>query len=107
MIRVSIHNVNHVIRKIKVTGHAQSGPVGHDLICAAVSAIATGALNALVETQNENVHLIYREGEDALIEINVLESNESLQTALRFMIYQLKTVEDSHPKNIRIKEESA
>lgn len=106
MIKVSIHNVNHTIRKIKITGHALSGPVGYDLICAGVSAIATGALNALVEMENENVHLIYQEGEDALIEINVLATNEKLESLLRFMIYQLKTVEDSHSKNIRIKEES-
>ncbi len=106
MIRVSIHKLNRDIRKISVRGHAESGPKGHDLVCAAVSSIATGALNALVEMQNENVSLIYQEGEDALIEVNVLESNEQLENLLRFMIYQLKTVEDSHPKNIRIKEES-
>ncbi len=106
MIRVSIHRLNRVIRKVSVTGHAESGPKGHDLICAAVSSIATGALNALVEMQNENVSLTYREGEDALIEINVLESNETLENLLCFLVYQLKTVEDSHPKNIRIKEES-
>lgn len=106
MIQVKIHKVSQAIRKIAITGHAQSGPKGYDLVCAAVSSIATGALNALVELQNDNVKLIYRDADDALIEINVLESNQELNTLLRFMIYQLKTVEDSHPKNIRIKEES-
>lgn len=107
MILVEVHTVNQAIRNIRITGHAQSGPKGYDLVCAGVSSIATGALNGLVHLQNDNVKLIYRDEMDALIEIKVLNSNDELQTLLRFLIYQLRTVEDSHSKNIHIKEVSA
>lgn len=104
MIEVKIHTVDHKIQTITITGHALSGPKGHDLVCAGVSSIATGALNGLISLQANCVKLIYQEDPEALIEIKVIEDNEELQTLLRFISYQLRTVEDSHPKNIHIQE---
>lgn len=104
MIEVKIHKVNQEIQHIRITGHALSGAKGQDLVCAAVSSIATGALNGLNALCANAVDLIYQELPEALIEIKVLKQDLQLQTALSFLSYQLKTVEDSHPKNIQIQE---
>jgi uncharacterized protein YsxB (DUF464 family) len=36
-----------VIRYFRITGHADSGPYGSDIVCAAVSAVTIGALNSI------------------------------------------------------------
>ena len=52
MIKVKISNVGTNFHSLEVKGHAGSGPYGHDLACAAVSAITFGGLNALESGQN-------------------------------------------------------
>lgn len=37
------------ITAFKLSGHAESGPKGHDLVCAAVSAVSFGAVNAVIK----------------------------------------------------------
>ena len=37
------------IYTVVLTGHANSGPYGYDLVCAAVSALAIGSINSLAE----------------------------------------------------------
>ena len=46
MIRVSAIKKNGFYSTLTVTGHAYSGDKGFDLVCAGVSSILTGALNA-------------------------------------------------------------
>ncbi|AXX64326.1 ribosomal-processing cysteine protease Prp [Bombilactobacillus bombi] len=35
------------ISSFKITGHAQSGPYGQDIVCSAVSAVSIGTINSL------------------------------------------------------------
>ena len=47
MIKVQIKRNNKYITQIKIKGHAQFGEYGKDLVCAGVSAVATGICNTL------------------------------------------------------------
>ncbi|OZM57849.1 hypothetical protein CIB95_05695 [Lottiidibacillus patelloidae] len=47
MITVNITRENHKIRAFELSGHAESGPHGHDLVCAAVSSVVFGMENAI------------------------------------------------------------
>ncbi len=47
MIQIDVLTQDSKILKIEVSGHAYSGEPGFDLVCAGVSSIAVGALNAL------------------------------------------------------------
>ncbi len=73
MIRVTYHRQYN---RVKVEGHAGSGPEGHDLVCAAVSAI--------VLTLAGNVS--YMEAQEAVhgVTMNISEGNAEIQcTAYR------------------------
>lgn len=48
MIHVSMFRSQGDITGFEISGHAESGPYGHDLVCAAVSAVSFGAVNAVV-----------------------------------------------------------
>ncbi|MDA8345702.1 MAG: ribosomal-processing cysteine protease Prp [Thermaerobacter sp.] len=49
MIRAEVRRRGGEIRYLRVRGHADAGPYGHDLVCAAVSAVVQTALLGLRE----------------------------------------------------------
>jgi uncharacterized protein YsxB (DUF464 family) len=103
MITVVVETSQQSISSLEISGHAQSGPKGYDLVCAAASSIATGALNAL-DDMHPNQCLLTLTSEPAHIKIEVIQDSEALQAHLQFILIQLKTLENAHPKHIRIKE---
>ena len=100
MIKVRISCTGDDIRSIDVSGHALFDQYGKDVVCAGVSSVVIGALNAL--------DILYPSACDLdisgnQIHIHVLKNSESIQTMLSMMFYQMKTVEESYPENIQIK----
>ncbi|MBQ6451154.1 MAG: ribosomal-processing cysteine protease Prp [Solobacterium sp.] len=99
MIRVSIKRRNG-IEKISVTGHADAAAYGEDLICAGVSSIAFGLCNALDEMK-ASADIKIKENS---IEIRTDSKDALTQTILETGYYQLKTVSDQYPENMKITE---
>ena len=77
---------------------------GSDLVCASVSSIATGALNALDAAYPDDVELRLTEVPDAMIEIKVLQNHPNLQVLLRMLYIQIQTLAENQSKYITIKE---
>ena len=96
MIKVSIKQTKS-IEEIIVTGHANSGKYGKDLVCAAVSAIVTGTINAINEIKGSVKYGV----EDGYAIIQFEDDSES-QIIAKTMIFQLKTVEESNQNFIKI-----
>lgn len=99
MVKVSVDQKGDSITRLRITGHANSGPHGQDLVCAGVSSIAVGALNAIDLLENKRCTFKMSSG---LIEIHVIESTERLQNLLQMLVIQLSTMEESYQKHIRI-----
>ncbi|WP_338970448.1 ribosomal-processing cysteine protease Prp [Spiroplasma endosymbiont of Labia minor] len=101
MIKVNISKKGSLIDFIKISGHAKFGDYGQDLVCAGVTAITSGTLNALdtLFAGKTNIKI-----KDNLIEIDVLVSSEELQLLFQLMIIQLKTIEVQYKENLKIKE---
>ena len=102
MILVEVIKQDQMIHELEITGHAYAGDPGFDLVCAGVSAIATGMLNALDQQFADLVELTLVEGADPLIKIKVNQSNESLQLVLQVLITQLETIQVSYSDSIHI-----
>lgn len=103
MITVSVSYRGSNILHLSITGHAMSAKRGQDLVCASVSSIATGALNALDLMVSKACDLTLVKGEDALIEIKVLENgNHDVQIILQTVLAQLETIENQYSKYIHI-----
>lgn len=97
MIKVTIKIQAEKIRMIKVTGHALSAPYGEDLVCAGVSAIMTGGVNALVSP------LVRIKNADGLSEIQIDNvEDKDIQIKCRMIETQLETIEKSYSKYIKI-----
>ncbi len=101
MIQVEIVKNNGVYQSIQVSGHAYSGEPGFDLVCAGVSSIMTGALNAFDE-MDDSVNLTLTK--EPLIQIDIQTPSELNQKLIEFVHIQLKTVEYAYAQNIEIHE---
>lgn len=49
MIQVTVYRTNNLMTAFELSGHADSGPYGYDLVCAGVSAVSIGTVNAVME----------------------------------------------------------
>ena len=100
MIKVEIKYKGNGLDHIRVRGHANTAEYGHDLVCAAVSAVTIGALNAL--EQEENYDISVEEGDVEIQANGKIEEHD--MTVIETFIIQLKTIEESNPGTIDIKE---
>ncbi|WP_236608526.1 ribosomal-processing cysteine protease Prp [Spiroplasma taiwanense] len=94
-----IFKTNNEIISFNISGHAESNKFGEDLVCAAVTGIINGALNALDLKFGNNLELIVKKNE---IVINVKENNNLIQELLEFLMIQLETISIQYPKNFKI-----
>ena len=99
MIKVLINYEEKKFKSLEVKGHANSGPYGQDLVCAAVSAILTGGANNLENKKGFDIKLL--EGEALIKAIDTVSSHD--EVVLETMIVSLKTIEESYGKFIQIK----
>ena len=102
MIRVIVERKQELIKKLTITGHANAAPHGEDLVCAGVSAIGVGLLNALDLLAKDSCHMIMSEGD---IRIDVVTANDTNQMILNVGIIQLESIEEVYKKFIRIKKQ--
>ena len=107
MIRVHIkRDSRQRIEELTISGHADFAEHGKDLVCAGVSAVAFGALNA-VEVLT-GVNLSVEQGDDGgflhvLVPKNASQEDfEKAQLLLEGMVVALQTIESSYGEYINI-----
>ncbi|MCO7126422.1 ribosomal-processing cysteine protease Prp [Sporolactobacillus shoreicorticis] len=90
----------------KLTGHADSGPHGQDLVCAAVSAVAFGSVNAVESLANLKMDVRQKEDggylECGISDCPVDANLEKAQLVLEAMLVSMRTIEKSYGQYIRI-----
>lgn len=99
MIKVILTYHKDQVSEITITGHAQSGPYGQDIVCAGVSVACIGALNALDVLCHTDCDLYMG---DNCIDIKVINHTDVVQNSLNFLKIQLETVSEQYPKAIQI-----
>ena len=83
---------------LEAKGHANSAEYGKDLVCAAVSAILTGGINAISDKSNFEIKL--DEGYSLIKSLDKV--NQKDEIILQTIEVQLKTIEESYDKFIQI-----
>lgn len=100
MIKVVIRRQNKLIVGLEISGHSMSAEKGKDLVCAGVSAIGIGGLNAIYQIDSEAKLSM----EDGFISISGINSSSLEQMVLTTIIVQLKTIQEKYPTYILITE---
>lgn len=102
MVKVHVkRNQNH-IQEIEVNDHAGYADAGFDLVCAGVSSICVGMMNALDEMVPDVCDFVYKE---AYIKIKSRLQDEKADILLNGMVYQLKTMQESYADYITINDQ--
>lgn len=103
MTKVSIEYKDKQFVGMTIKGHAGAGVYGHDLVCAATSAVTFGALNAIEDIDADFDYEI--DQEDGYVKLTPKgHVSEHDLVVLETLILQLKTIEASYPEAIQIKE---
>ena len=93
--------------KYTLSGHAESGPYGHDLVCSAVSALTLGTANNITRLADIKPDIVMNEEEGGYFELTLpLISNESKQHTVQILLaslfYSLSYIEESYGEYISV-----
>src|SRR5690625_4841335 len=106
MIKATVFRTGNEITAFKLTGHAESGPYGFDLVCAAVSAVSIGTVNAAAVLAEADLDV--KQGDDGgYLYVRIPDSPseermEKLQLLFEGMIISLKSIEEEYSKFIKV-----
>ncbi len=97
------------ISSFELSGHADSGPYGHDLVCAAVSAVSFGTVNSIIsicEVEPE----IEQGAEGGYLKMTLPpkmdeQAYDQAQTLLEGMVVTLQTIERDYGEYIKLSSE--
>ncbi len=98
MIIVKIVKDNKTIKSVTTSGHAGYAKSGKDIVCAAVSAVVVGSVNAVIKLTNKEPKTVV---DDGYLHIE-FASDANTQQIAEVMIAQLETIERDYQKFIRI-----
>lgn len=85
------------ITSIEVKGHANSDVRGKDLVCAAVSAVMTGGMNALKDKEYD---FKYEDGHAYIKALDIPSDYDAV--VLKTIEVQFQTIEESNKEYVRI-----
>lgn len=107
MIHVNVtRNRDGFIKEFELSGHAESGPKGQDLVCAAVSAVSFGSVNSVIKLCGFEP-TINQGGEGGYLRVELPENLdvdlfEKAQWLLEGMLVSLETIEMDYGKYMKI-----
>jgi uncharacterized protein len=107
MIRVTIERkADKKIASFTIKGHANFDQYGSDIVCAGVSSVSFGAINA-VEALTNVVPVVEQGGEGGYLRCEIpgnLPNNteDKVQLLLEGMLVSLRTIEESYRDYIKI-----
>lgn len=104
MIRVQFKlDSNQRITSFKMTGHADAGPYGQDIVCAAVSALSISTINGLEQVVHKKPHLEQDSANGGFLEATKLDLGRESQVLLKTLLNGLIDIQESYPQNIEVK----
>ncbi|RSK28007.1 ribosomal-processing cysteine protease Prp [Bacillus sp. HMF5848] len=109
MIRVSItRTTENKVQSFSISGHANFANRGQDIVCAGVSAVSIGSINAVMSLTDADLDI--KQADSGYISVNVpdftdAEIDSKVQLLLEGMIVSLQTIEKDYGKYITISEQ--
>jgi uncharacterized protein YsxB (DUF464 family) len=106
MIQVTINRLESgLIHEFTLNGHAQFAKRGEDLVCAGVSAVSFGTVNAIEALTGFEPKV--EQGNGGFLRCQIPsdlpeETQKKVQLLLEGMIVSLKTIENDYAKHIKI-----
>lgn len=108
MIEIKIERKDNQIIGFKMSGHAESGPYGYDLVCAGASAVSFGSVNAVTTLCKIDL-IIDIASETGFLSVEIpnninFETRKKAELIFEAMIISLQTIENDYKQHIIIKD---
>ena len=94
---IKVDESSQKITSIEVKGHSGKDVYGKDLVCASVSSVMTGGMNAL---QDKEYDFLLEEGHAYIKALDIPSDYDAV--VLKTIQVQLQTIEEADPKFIKI-----
>src|SRR5690625_3127184 len=107
MIKINVYRTNNLITGFEMSCHADSGPYGYDLVCAGVSAVSFGSINAVTSICDLDLSIDMEDSRYLKVKIPEkvsIEENERIQLIFEAMIVSLLIIENNYIEFIIIKD---
>ena len=99
MITINFKRKDDKFISLNVKGHANFADFGEDVVCAGVSSIVFGALNAFDRLAGEHFKI---DVSDEEVNVEAISDVCMIDKLLSFVYIQLLTIENQYPDNITI-----
>lgn len=98
---------DNLYTQFTLSGHAESGPYGHDLVCSAVSALTIGTANNLTRLADIEPKIEMNEEEGGFLRVTVPSISDEMkqhtvQLLLASLFYSLTDIEESYGEFISV-----
>jgi len=102
---------NNQMKKFTLSGHAESGPDGHDLVCAATSALAIGTTNNLQRIASIEPKVEANEDEGGFLEVILPEvlnkkQQEKAEILLQSLYFSLLDIQKAYGEFLSVSEQT-
>lgn len=102
MVNVRVKRKNSSICEVVIKDHAGYGDTGQDLVCAGVSSITVGMMNALDQLVPNTCEF---EMKSAYIKIKITQHSGDVTLLLEALLYQLQTLKENYRTYITINDQ--
>ena len=100
MVTIDVKRKENYINFVKIKGHAGYADEGFDIVCAAISSIATTTVNAIIKIDSEAI--VYSEDEGSL-EIGILYYSDVLNILMENMVSMFQELKKNYKNYIKIR----
>ena len=97
MIKVKVLKENDFYKEISITGHANYGTYGKDIVCSSVSSIVITTVNAIISLDKDAINYDDNTG----VKIKVLKEDEVTNKLLENMLNLLHELQKDYEKTIK------
>ncbi|WP_423189631.1 ribosomal-processing cysteine protease Prp [Alkalibacterium sp. f15] len=107
MIDIQFRREGSKIMSVEISGHAEAGPYGNDIVCAAVSALSIGTVNSLSEIAEIPVDVVSANDSGGYLKFTLpadltQKQMETGQILMRSLYLSLKSTEEEYQEYLRI-----
>ena len=103
MIEVTVYSQNGLTAGFSLKGHADRGEYGHDIVCAAVSAVTQTAILGITDVLKSQAGIVRKSGNCSCILKGSVSQTEREKAAIVFdtMICGLRSIQSSDPEALK------
>lgn len=87
----------------KLTGHADAGPYGQDIVCAAVSVLAISTVNGLERVVHTHPEIIQDQNNGGYLKVKNIDLGHDAQIIMQTFFNGMLDIQDNYSDHIEVK----